>query len=45
MAYDVDLYTYNGTIIHNECQTKEEMFKLISSSIDEVQLINIQKDG
>ena len=41
--YDVDVYTVNGTIIHNECQTIDEVLDLILDSIDSVQLINIVK--
>ena len=41
--YEVDIYTYNGAIIPNECHTLEDVFNVIRSSIDIVQLINITK--
>ena len=44
MIYDLDLYTYGGTIIHNECQSLEDVFSIITDAINEVQLINIQKN-
>lgn len=40
--YDVDLYTYNGTIIHNECSNIEDVFTIIRDMISDVQLINIK---
>lgn len=43
MAYEVDIYTNQGTIIPNECQSLEDVFSLIRDSISEVQLINITK--
>lgn len=44
LMYDVDFYTHNGTIIHNECHSLDEVFNLVSESIDSVQLVNIQKN-
>lgn len=39
--YDVDLYTYNGTIIHNECQSIEDVLDIVRKMVSDVQLINI----
>lgn len=41
--YDLDIYTSQGTIIHNECESLQDVFRLVEDSIDCAQLINIQK--
>lgn len=40
--YDVDLYTYNGSMVHIECQSLEDVFDVIKRMIADVELINIQ---
>jgi hypothetical protein len=41
--YDVDIYTYQGTIIEQSCESLQDLFRLLEDSLEVAQLVNIQK--